>query len=138
MRRSDELPELSRSELDLMKILWRERRLSAREIHERLGDAYDWAYSTTRTMLERMVGKGYLERATFHGVILYRPLISRPQGLAQLVRDFAERVLEGDNGSVVALFARSSSLTEAEITELADLLVEPEEHGETAPEEIER
>jgi BlaI family transcriptional regulator, penicillinase repressor len=130
MGRSDDLPELSRSELDLMRILWKERRLSAREVHERLGATYDWAYSTTRTMLERMVGKGYLERASFHGVILYRPLISRPLGLAQLVRDFAERVLEGDNGSVVALFAQSSSLTESEVAELAGILEETDQHEE--------
>lgn len=122
MPRTEELPELSRAELDLIKILWKAERLSAREIHERLGDGYDWAYSTTRTMLERMVSKGYLRRESFHGVILYQPLISRPEGLAQLVRDFAERVLEGDHGSVVALFASGSSLTAAEVNELASLL----------------
>ena len=123
MERNRDLPELSRAELDLMRILWDRGRLSAREVHEALDDGYSWAYSTTRTMLERMVGKGHLDRETFHGVLLYRPLISRPQGLARLVRDFAERVAETDHASVVALFARGSKLTPAEVDELA-LLVE--------------
>ena len=124
MTKLKELPELSRAELDLMRILWDGKRLSAREIHESLGDAYDWAYSTTRTMLERMVMKGHLSREPFHGVLLYSPRLSRPQGLARMVRDFADRVLQTDRGSVVALFARSSELTPSEIKELSRLLDE--------------
>jgi BlaI family penicillinase repressor len=68
------------------------------------------------------VAKGYLTRELFHGVNLYRPLISRPQGLARLVRDFADRVLEADRGGLVALFARDSSLSPAEVKELERLL----------------
>jgi predicted transcriptional regulator len=125
------LPELSRAELDLMKILWQHDRLSGREVHDLLDTSYGWAYSTTRTMLERMVSKGYLSRETFHGVNLYHPLISRPQGLAGMVREFSERVLEMDHGSVVALFARGSSLTPDEVEELARLL--DESGSEEAP-----
>jgi|YelNatPaOPRAMG01_1025707.scaffolds.fasta_scaffold06551_2 predicted transcriptional regulator len=122
MAKKKDLPDLSRAELDLMRILWRAERLSAREVHEGLDPAYGWAYSTTRTVLERLVAKGYLTRELFHGVNLYRPLISRPQGLARLVRDFADRVLEADRGGLVALFARDSSLSPAEVKELERLL----------------
>jgi predicted transcriptional regulator len=128
-KKPSRLPELSRAELDLMKILWQHDRLSGREIHDLLDTSYGWAYSTTRTMLERMVSKGYLARETFHGVNLYLPLINRPQGLAGMVREFADRVLEMDHGSVVALFARGSTLTPTEVEELARLLDESS-HGE--------
>jgi BlaI family penicillinase repressor len=130
------LPELSRAELDIMKWLWKEGKLSARELHDRLTHAYewhstdltktyDWAYSTTRTTMDRMVKKGLLARREFHGLYLYEPLISRPMGLAQAVRDFADRVLEVDYGTVVSMFARSKALTPEEIDELHQLL-EPE------------
>lgn len=127
MSAKEDLPELSRAELDLMKILWRTGRSRAREVHEQLSASYEWAYSTTRTMLERMVSKGYLERETFHGVILYSPLISKPRGLAHLVMDFSQRVLEGEHASVVALFARGTSLSPEEVEELANLLDRLEE-----------
>ncbi len=116
------LPDLARTELDVLKVMWSEGRLSAREVHERLADRLGWAYSTTRTVLDRMVKKGYLSRRDFHGVYLYAARISRPQGLARLVRDFAERVLELDHGSVVPLFARSDALTPEEVDELSHLL----------------
>ena len=122
MKSPGSLPELSKSELDIMKILWQDGRGSAREIHDKLKPAYHWAYSTTKTIMDRMVKKGHLLRENFHGVFLYRPLISKPAGLASFVRNFADNVLEMDYGSVVSLFARSQTLTAQEITELTELL----------------
>jgi predicted transcriptional regulator len=122
MKASKDLPELSKTELDIMKILWKGGRMSGREVHDQLHMVYNWAYSTTKTILDRMVVKGLLAKENFHGVFLYESLITRPMGLAQLVRNFADRVLEMDYGSVVSLFARSKALTPAEIEELSRLL----------------
>ena len=85
----EDLPHLNPTELELMKLLWRQGRLSAREIHEQLGADHGWALNTTRTTVERMVRKGHLDRSEFHGILLYSPAVSRPQGLARLVGDFA-------------------------------------------------
>jgi len=122
MKTISNLPELSKSELDIMKILWRDDKYSTREVHDTLVREYRWAYSTTKTMMDRMVKKGYLTRENFHGVFLYKPLISKPTGLASFVRNFADRVLEMDYGSVVSLFAHSQALTPNEIRELSKIL----------------
>jgi len=121
--------ELSPGELELMKVLWSAGRLSAREVHERVEEATGWAYSTTRTMLERLVGKGTLAKEPFHGLNLYRPRLSRPAGLARLVRDFAARVLEVEPAAVVPLFADGGTLSDAEIAELERLLSTDEVGG---------
>ncbi len=122
MKKQNVLPELSKSELDIMKVLWKEGQLSTREVHDKLSPKYNWAYSTTKTVMDRMVAKKLLSRENFHGVFLYKPLISKPQGLAHLVRNFADQVLEMDYGSVVSLFARSKTLTSEEIDVLARIL----------------
>lgn len=118
----ERLPEIARSEFEVLKVLWDQGRLSAREVHDRLESAQGWAYSTTRTVLDRMVKKGLVERAGFHGVFLYQAAIGRPLGLARMVRDFAERVLELDSAAVLPLFARSEALTAEEVAELSRLL----------------
>lgn len=118
------LPELAGSELDVMKVLWEDGELSAREIHERVQERLGWAPSTTRTVLDRMVKKGLLEKRDSHGINLYVPLVSKAGGLARLVRDFAARVLELDHAAVVPLFARSKVLTREELDELSRLLDE--------------
>jgi predicted transcriptional regulator len=110
-----------------MKVLWRADGLSAREVHEKLGDRRDWAYSTTRTMIERMVRKGLIVKERFHGLHVYSAGVSRAEGLAQLVREFAAQVLESSHLPVVSLFAKAGSLTAQEIEELRLLLEESAE-----------
>lgn len=127
------LPQLSRSELDLMKILWRDGESSVRSTHDQLSSDYDWAYSTTRTMMERMVKKNLLQRRDFHGVYLYQPLITKPAGLAIYVRDFAQRILELHHEVVVPLFARSEALTQEEVEELSRLLNEASDESQPEP-----
>lgn len=122
MTRRKPLPELTGTELEVMKALWPKGKLSAREIHERLGEGHGWATSTTRTILERMVAKGLVAKGSFHGLYLYEPRISRPLGLARRVRSFAEEVLELEWAPVVSLFARSQALSAEEVEELSRLL----------------
>ncbi len=109
-----------------MKALWAGGPSSVREVHERVSSEREWAYSTTKTIMDRMITKSFLTRGDFHGVFLYRPRITKPEGLARLVRNFAERVLEVDPAPVVALFARSEALTPAEMEELSRLLADEE------------
>lgn len=132
-RNDQSLPELADTELDVMRALWKGDRLSAREVHDRVAPSRGWAYSTTRTILERMVEKGLVEKASFHGIYLYAPRLSRAAGLARLVRDFADRVAEVGAAPVVSLFAGSESWSEAEVAELERLLADLDAGEEGEP-----
>lgn len=124
MSRSEELPRLTQPELEVMKRLWSGGRMSARELHEQVGEAQGWAYSTTRTTLERMVGKGLVSKGSFHGLHLYGARISRATGLARMVWEFATQVVGTGPSPVVSLFAESGALEDQEIDELRALLEE--------------
>lgn len=113
---------LTAPELSVMKLLWRRGSLSAREVHERVGDDLGWAYSTTRTTLERMVRKGIVSKQAFHGLHLFEASISKAAGLAGLVRDFASQVMESNHSAVVNLLAEREVLSDDEIEELRSLL----------------
>ena len=88
---------------------------------------YSWAYSTTKTTMDRMAKKGLIKREQFRGVFLYSPLISRPKGFARLIQFISDRVLELDHATIVSLFARSKALTRDEIVELSQILKEEKE-----------
>ena len=124
MKPKESLPDLTKTEFDILRILWKSGRLSVRELHDQMIENYPWAYSTTKTMMDRMVKKELLKREQFHGIFLYTPLISRPKGFARLINFFSDRVLELDYGAVVSLFSRSKALTPDEIEELSQLLKE--------------
>jgi BlaI family transcriptional regulator, penicillinase repressor len=119
------LPRLAPAELDVMKVLWSSGPLSSREVNAQLAEETGWAHSTTRTLLERLVKKGFVARESFHGLHVYRPAISRAQGVARLVQDFASKVLGLSHVPVAALFQESEALTPAEVEELRGLLASP-------------
>ncbi|MGA7298194.1 MAG: BlaI/MecI/CopY family transcriptional regulator [Rhodanobacteraceae bacterium] len=114
--------EASGPELDVLKLLWRYQRLSAREIHDHLGPPRKWAYSTTRTVLERMVKKDLLRKRTLHGLNVYAPEAAKVPALASLVRDFTRRVLDIRPSAAIPMFAESDLLDEKELAELRQLL----------------
>ncbi|MGP8330595.1 MAG: BlaI/MecI/CopY family transcriptional regulator [Methanosarcinaceae archaeon] len=122
MTSKKDLVNLSRAEYNILHALWKGGQSTVREVHDRLKETSGWAYTTTKTMMDRMVGKGLMRRDSFHGIFLYQPLISRPAGLARMVQFFAERVLEMDVGAVVSLFARTNAISPEEIAELNTLL----------------
>lgn len=116
--------EPSPNELEVLKALWRVQRASAREIHESAGKPLGWSYSTTRTVLSRMVDKGLVKRGGFHGLTLFEAKSRKVELISKMVRDFARRVLESDAPLPASAFTGSTLLDEAEIEELERLLSE--------------
>lgn len=112
--------ELSKSEFTVLATLWKQQPLSVREVHDRLNTG--WAYTTTKTVMDRMVAKGLLERGNAHGVNIYTPLVSRAEGMVQWIRFFADDVLGVDYDEVLTLFDHKQQYSRAELDELSALL----------------
>jgi len=113
----------SSSELALLKALWSADRMSAREVHDAAGRDQGWSYSTTRTVLLRMVDKGLIRRGAVHGLTVFEPAERKVTTLSRMIRSFAARVLEADPGALPAsTFAGSRLLDDAERAELEALL----------------
>jgi BlaI family transcriptional regulator, penicillinase repressor len=111
-------------ELEFLKQLWRERRLSARELHECTVDFTRWSFSSTRKTLERMVEKEFISGFDLHGIQVYRARVNKLPMLARLVRDFAGRVLGSSHSAALASFVKSDFLSAREIEELRRMLSE--------------
>lgn len=121
--------DTSGPELEILKLLWRYQRLSAREIHNHLAIERGWAYSTTRTVLERMVKKGQLRKHSLHGLNVYAPELAKVPTLATLVRDFTRRVFDIRASAAIPMFAESDLLDEEELKELEALLHQEDDGG---------
>ena len=57
-----DLPELTRAEYDILRVLWKAGKLTVREVHDQITGTTGWAYTTTKTMMDRMVKKDLLKR----------------------------------------------------------------------------
>ena len=74
----------SRTELEILVVLWNKERATAREIHQTLIEKgalrSNVAYTTLRTYLDRLICKGYAsaeDSNDFRGTYLYKATFSR-------------------------------------------------------------
>lgn len=110
------------SELSLLKSLWKEYPLSAREIHERVVLELDWSFSSTRKTLERMLEKAMVSQHSLHGVQVYQARLEKISTLAAFAHDFGRRVMEMDTPLPVNMFSGSKLVDEGELAQLERLL----------------
>ena len=117
----------SPTELTILKTLWQQFPLSAREIHDQTQSQLHWSYSSTRKTLDRMHEKEYLSIEKIHGLKVYSPIVSKVKTVANFVNDFTHRVLEVNHPLPVSMFADSQILDEDELAELEALLKKDEQ-----------
>ena len=105
-----------------MKLFWRDGSLSARAVHDRIGPQLGWAPSTTRTVLERMCGKGLLDRRDVEGLAVFSAARGKVDVLGRALHKFAREVLEIDGPLSAQAFTGSQLLSADEIAELQAML----------------
>ncbi|GAB2842007.1 hypothetical protein GCM10027277_06340 [Pseudoduganella ginsengisoli] len=110
------------TELSLLKCLWKQQPLSAREIHERVEQELGWSYSSTRKTLERMLEKDMVAQQAMHGVHVYTAALDKVSTLAAFAHDFGKRVMEIDAPLPVNMFTGSKLVDQQELAELEQLL----------------
>ena len=115
-------PGLSKTEWRLMNICWRKGRVSARVIYEETLREKARGYQTVKTMLDRLVAKGYLRREKFGPIWLYEPAVPRAAVAAREIESFVGTVLDNTVAPLFAYFAGKEKLSRKELEELRKLV----------------
>ena len=111
-------PRISDSELEVMRILWREgRALSFTEIRQELTRTTKWSKSTIQTMVFRLRDKGIIGTHTHH-VHMYTPLVTQEEYMRGEEQSFLDRLFDGSAKKLVAALCKSGQLAENDIDEL--------------------
>ncbi len=121
------LPELSRAEWILMRVLWRQGKSTARQVYEEAVHERDWEYQTVKTMLDRLVSKGYLKAEKLGPLCLFEPAVSKTRVLPRAIDSFVETVLDNTFAPLFAHLAKGKELSTDEIAALRKLLEKQEE-----------
>ncbi len=116
------IPIPSVSELTVLKALWKQQPLSAREIHGAVGDELAWSFSSTRKTLDRMLEKQMVSLHSAHGINVYSAVLEKVSTLAAFAHDFGRRVLEMDAPLPVSKFTGSKLVDQQELAQLEQML----------------
>jgi predicted transcriptional regulator len=101
----------------VMDVLWdRDAPATVREVGDALSNR-ELAYTTVMTVLDRLAGKGMVQRERTGRAWSYRPAAAREAYIAQLMLDALE--LAGSKDAALVRFARSVTGTEAEVLRAA-------------------
>jgi predicted transcriptional regulator len=71
--------ELTEAEWTIIKAVWENEPCAAPAIQEKLFRKTEWAYSTVRTLMDRMVAKRLLTAEKVRNLTLYRSAVTRAQ-----------------------------------------------------------
>ena len=109
-------------ELALLQYLGENEPASVGEVAAGFGEARGLARSTVLTMMERLRGKGYLQRVQDDGVYRYRSTAVQQEVVNSAVGSFVEKTLQGSISPFVAWMSEKAEVSDNELAELQALV----------------
>ena len=114
--------KLSDAEWQIMKVLWKQHPATTRDILEQLSENINWAYTTVKTMLTRLVAKGAVSERKRANTSVYEPLISQKKARLTALRSAVDKVLDGTVEPLVHYLIDEQKLSEKQRQRLIQLL----------------
>ncbi|MCG8651881.1 MAG: BlaI/MecI/CopY family transcriptional regulator [Pirellulales bacterium] len=116
--------ELTKLEWVLMDALWEAGQATASDLQKRLVDEQGWAYSTVKTMLDRLVEMDHAKARRVGNVYEYSPKSRRPTVVGRVVDDLKDRLFQGAAAPFIQCLIERSELSADEIDQLRAILDE--------------
>lgn len=117
-----EMPRISESEYEIMKLIWREAPISTNDVVKRFEGINDWSPKTVQTLLARLVKKGALSYEKKGRVYIYTPIIKEKEYIHTESSSFLKKFYNGALNSMVLNFIDDDKLTDQDINELIRIL----------------
>ncbi len=114
--------DLTKTEWILMEGLWERGRGTATELQKMVAAEQNWAYSTVKTMLDRMVEKGLIGFRRVGIVYEYTPKLRRKSAVGRVVDDVFDRVLAGSLAPFVGRLIENRRLSAEDVSSLREML----------------
>ena len=123
--------QLTEGEWDIIRAVWEHEPCAAPTVTEALRESKKWTYSTVKTMMDRMVGKGLLTTSKLRNLILYRSAVTAAQAQASEVMGAVKRAFNGAMTPMMQFLIDSDDLTPEQLGEL-EALIKAKRQGTSA------
>ena len=121
--------KLTEAEWQIMNVLWERYPATARGIAERLPQEVSWAYTTIKTLLTRLVGKGAVKEGKKGNTSIYEPLLTRKNARRKAIKILANQAFDGAFGPLMHFLVENQKLTPSQKQELVQSLKEDTGRG---------
>jgi BlaI family transcriptional regulator, penicillinase repressor len=114
--------DLSKAEWKVMRIVWVLHKAMAREVYTIAGKQHSWTPATVKTLLKRLVDKGYLSTTRVGNGFVYRPVQSARVALQSAADTLLTNAIEGTTGPLLAHMVEQTPLDESDLDALQKLI----------------
>ncbi len=114
--------ELFDSEWAIMRIVWDKQPCAAPTVQELLQKEKGWAYTTVKTIMDRMVKKGLLKTQKIRNLYLYSSAISESQAKKSEIMKTVKRAFNGTLTPMMQFLIENDELSENEYKQLEQLI----------------
>lgn len=114
--------ELFDSEWAILQVVWELEPCTAPTVQEALQKDKGWAYTTVKTLMDRMVKKGLLKTERIRNLYLYRSAVTRAQAQRSEILRAVKRAFDGALTPMMQFLIENEKLSDEECRELERLI----------------
>jgi len=114
--------QLSEAEWKIMNLVWADHPATARLVLDGVIEETGWAYTTVKTMMNRLVEKGILSETKRAGTSQYEPRLTRTKARAFALRALVDRAFGGAMGPMMSYLVEDEKLSKSDRADLRRML----------------
>ena len=121
--RGEREPNLPDSELEVMRVLWRRGKATAREVWTDLAaEGSKWTYATVNTLLQRLEAKGMTAADKSAMTYVYQPKLKKEAVIKKRVKAMVEKLYDGQGAALAMHLLRSQKLSKDDLSEIKSIV----------------
>lgn len=122
------LPQPTKTELNILRILWVNGESTVREVHEALNEEEPSGYTTALKMLQVMHQKGLVQRDVSQRAHVYSAAVSKAETQSSFLSDMVNRLFDGSTSQLVMqALGNSPTADKLQMEKIEALLTEIED-----------
>lgn len=114
--------EPTKSELEILQVLWQQGPSTVRDVHTELEKQREINYTTTLKLMQIMTDKGLLKRDESQMKHIYAVVEEEQKTKAHLLQKFVDSMYKGSASQLVMQLLGNKKTSSAEIQEIRELL----------------
>ena len=120
---------ISNAEWEIMRVVWTKEETTSSQILEILEQKTDWTASTVKTLLKRLVDKGYLATQKSGKSFLYSALVSEEEAINQQADELFDKFCQRKHKTILEHLLKETPMTLSDISDLQALLSSKEKEA---------
>lgn len=112
------------AEWEVLQTIWQLEEASVSQVHERIRERREVAYTTIMTLMKRLAEKGYLAFEVRGLAYIYRAAVQPEAFKTSMLSEMVEKVFDGSPLALVQTLFKQESFSERDQVEIEALLAQ--------------